>query len=189
MKLIKVNRFSVILMAVTVLALGSCKKGDIGPEGPQGIQGEKGDKGDKGAKGNTGNANVKSRTFLPANITWRQTTLFSTNYVTASLSVPEITADIIANGMVMVYGGFFWGDPWSALPISYFESGRTVNFSYGIKSGSVTLRMHYSSNAVPTAPGIQFRVVVVEGQAAQAAMQEKLQLNDYHQVAAFFKLE
>jgi hypothetical protein len=175
------------LMLAMILSLASCKKGDIGPEGPQGEQGEKGDRGSKGDKGDPGNANVFSRIFLPANITWRNTTLFGTNYVTASLNAAEITSDIVNNGTVMVYGGFFWGDPWSALPISYYESGRTVHFSYGIKQGSVTLRMHYSTNAAPTAPGIQFRVVVIKGLAVAAAKERGIDLSDYNATMQFLK--
>jgi len=141
-----------LVLLMLVLSLASCKKGEIGPEGPAGP---------------AGNANVVSKIFLPANITWRQTTLYGTNYVTTSLDLPEITDEVLNGGSVQVYGGFFWGDPWSALPLSYYESGRTVHFSYGIKKGSVTLRMHYSNNAAPTAPGIQFKVVVVGGQPTQ----------------------
>jgi len=143
----------------------------------------------KGPKGDPGNANVYSKIFLPANITWRQTTLFGTNYVTASLSAAEITSDIVNNGAVMVYGGFFWGDPWSALPISYFESGRTVHFSYGVKQGSVTLRMHYSNNAAPTAPGIQFKIVIIKGLAVTSAKENGINLDDYTSVKRFFQLQ
>ncbi|WP_051293170.1 collagen-like protein [Olivibacter sitiensis] len=142
----------------------------------------------KGQKGDDGNANVSTKIFLPANITWRQTTLFGTNYVTASLNMSEITSDIVNNGAVMVYGGFFWGDPWSALPISYFENSRTVHFAFGVKQGSVTLRMHYSSNAAPTAPGIQFKVVVIKGNAVTSAKNQGVDLNNYNEVVSFFNL-
>ena len=138
-----------LLMFSLVLVFVSCKKGEMGPEGPQGAN---------------GNANVVSKIFLPANITWNQTSLFGTNYVTCDLEVPEITQEVLNYGAVQVYGGFFWGQPWSALPLSYFENGRTVHFSYGIKQGGVTLRMHYGSNAIPTASNIQFKVVVIGGQ-------------------------
>ncbi|WP_143053918.1 collagen-like protein [Parapedobacter koreensis] len=212
-----INQLLVITAVAMATLLGSgCEKGDIGPQGPEGVEGEKGDKGDKGERGETGprgttgaqgatgprgpqgpkgdkgdpgNANVKSRTFTASQITWRNTTLFGTNYVTASLDIPEITAAIVNNGIVMVYGGFFWGEPWSALPVSYFESGRTVNFSYGVKTGGVTLRMHYSTNTAPTAPGIQFKVVVVEGQAMEAARLQQIPFENYDKVATFFGLE
>ncbi|SEK17650.1 collagen-like domain-containing protein [Parapedobacter koreensis] len=143
----------------------------------------------KGPKGDTGNANVTSIVFTPGNITWRQTTLFGTNYVTATLSTSEITTDVVNNGLVAVYGGFFWGDPWSALPISYFESGRTVHFSYGIRQGSVTLRMHYSTNAAPTAPGIQFRVVIVPRPAVAMAQNSGVDVTDQAQLSRFFRIQ
>ena len=87
-------------------------------------------------------------------------------YVVATIDVPEITQDIIDNGGVEVYGGFFWESPWSALPLSYYENGRTIYFTYGIAVGKLTLRMHYSTNAAPTAPGISFKVVVIGGNKA-----------------------
>ncbi|GAA4806834.1 hypothetical protein GCM10023231_40030 [Olivibacter ginsenosidimutans] len=178
-----------------LLIMGSfnaCKKGDIGPEGPQGIQGEqgeKGDKGDKGSKGDQGNANVITRTFTANKITWTSSVIFSTNYVVATLSVPEITADIVNNGAVMVYGGFFWESPWSALPLSFYETGKTNHFTYGIKAGSVTLRVHNSSNTAPSAPGIAFKVVVIAGKAATAAKNNQVDLNNYQTVKQFFKLD
>ncbi|NGM89782.1 hypothetical protein G5B35_21005, partial [Parapusillimonas sp. SGNA-6] len=81
-----------LVLLMLVLSLASCKKGEIGPEGPAGP---------------AGNANVVSKIFLPANITWRQTTLYGTNYVTASLDLPEITDEVLNGGSVQVYGGFF----------------------------------------------------------------------------------
>jgi len=167
----------------------ACKKGDVGPQGPQGIQGEQGEKGAKGDKGSTGNANVITRTFAASKITWSSTVTFSTNYVVATLSVPEITADIVNNGAVMVYGGFFWESPWSALPLSFFELGKTNHYTYGIKTGTVTLRVHNSSNTAPSAPGIPFRVVVIAGKAATAAKNNQIDLNNYQTVKQFFKLE
>ncbi|RAV27467.1 hypothetical protein [Sinomicrobium soli] len=147
-------------------------------DGKDGIDGINGEQGIQGEPGQDGNANVVSRTFRFSQITWTRTTLFGTNYAVANLDIPEITRDIIDNGVVMVYGGFFWGQPWSALPISYNETGKTVNFSYGIATGGVTLRMHYADNDSPTFPGIPFRVVVIEGNAATDGDENRISNNN-----------
>jgi len=178
----------IILAWFIVGSFTACKKGDIGPEGPQGTQGEIGEKGDKGSKGDPGNANVHTKIVKSTDLTWESTNLFGTNYVIGSVPMAQITTDIVNNGAVLVYGGFFWGEPWSALPISYYESGRTVNFSFGVKQGGVTIRLHYSNNAAPAAPGIQYKIVVIEGKAVTSAKNNGLNLDDYLAVKQFFKL-
>lgn len=142
----------------------------------------------KGPKGDPGNANVSSKIISATNITWSPTTQFGTNYKTANLSIPEITADIVNNGAVIVYGGFFFNEPWSALPLSYYELGKTVHFSYAIKVGGVTLRTHYSDNAIPLSAGIPFKVVIIKGTAITMAKENSVKLTDYLSVSKFFQL-
>jgi hypothetical protein len=186
-KLNVMKKLLTVLMMVTLIVntAPSCKKGDIGPRGEQGQKGEKGDKGAKGDKGSTGNANVISRTFKTGSLTWKASVVFGTNYVEASLAVPELTTDIINSGAVMVYGGFFWESPWSALPISFYETGKTNYFTFGIKAGTVTLRSHNSTNTPPTAPSIDWRVVVIKGNAATS----EVDLTNYNEVRKFYHIE
>jgi len=174
-----------IILCMTALAFTACRPED----GKDGINGQDGTPGAQGPVGQDGNANVVSKTFTATQISWTDKTIYGTNYKVATLNMPEITQNIIDNGAVLVYGGFFWESPWSALPISFFETGKTSYYTYGIATGKVTLRVHNSTNAVPSTPGIPFRVVVIEGKAAGKARSNGVNLNDYEQTKAYFNLK
>lgn len=199
-------RSYVILFIVAALFFTSCNKtGPVGPQGeqgPAGLKGEpgqagaqgpagvKGDKGETGAQGPAGSANVKSKTFQPATITWASTSMYGTNYLTASLAIPQITQDIVNNGVVLVYGGFFFGsDSWTALPISYLEANVTNHYSFGIKLGSVTLRCHQSNNITPGTPSIPFRILIISGAALARKSSPLPDYNNYKAVCQYYGIQ
>ncbi|NML22536.1 hypothetical protein HHL16_16765 [Pseudoflavitalea sp. G-6-1-2] len=124
--------------------LYSCKKGDTGPAGPP------------------NNANVVSKTFPASGIIWTAETQFGIKYQIAQLAMPEIDANIINNGAVLVYGALRTGQPWTALPLSYVISPSSGYLLYGIQAGAVVLRLSRSDNIDPGAADIAFRVVVIK---------------------------
>lgn len=181
---------SIVAMLFMFVSCG--KDGDIGPIGPQGEQGIQGEKGDKGDQGDRGNANVVNRYFKALTFTWVNQTVGVAKYKAAVLDVPELTADIVSNGAVMVYADLnLAGDEvtWSSLPITFYEGGRMKNYTTGISVGKVTVRLGYDGTGIPDAPtGVSFRVVVIEGTAAAMARSHNINLKDYTATNAFFNL-
>lgn len=185
---------SMLAAAMIMLTGNACKKGDAGPEGPEGPQ---------GPAGPPNNANVVSRTFPTAGITWNAAPIFGVNYRIAELAMPEITAAVVDSGAILVYGAFYFGQlgqPWTALPFTFQEpNGLTYHFVYGIKTGAVVIRFNRSNNADPGSAGIPFRVMVIKGRSGNRMMNratnvpgfegytlEELQRMPYEQVCHIF---
>ncbi len=170
------NFIRILIISFTfIVSFTNCSPED----GRDGLDGLNGEQGPQGEPGQDGNANVISRTFWSSQITWNQTSLYGINYLVAELEIPEITQAVVENGVVLVYGSFFWGQPWSAIPVSYYENGKTNYFSYGIKIGTVTLRTHRDDNTL-SQPTIAFRIVTIEGIPATGTLEDKSKDNPYH---------
>ncbi len=156
------------VLLVAALLIAGCE-GDAGPTGP------------------AGNANVKVGTISPTNAQWiaysnwtmttevGTETAHSTRYV--DIAVPEITADIIAKGAVLVYFEAETGsDRWTALPYELLHYTRAyfINVVYEVQVGKI--RLHYflmpgpSGATVPDVatkviPTYDFKYLVIEGTA------------------------
>ncbi len=104
------TRFSLFATSVMMLTAVSC----VGPVGPQGPQGR---------DGRDGNANVWSINYLAIESDWYGVgTAGDPGYFLAlDLNVPEITTDIVNNGVVMVYYRETDGSPWVALPYTFIS--------------------------------------------------------------------
>ena len=151
--------FPLFVAVLPLITFQYCKKGDPGPEG---------------------NANVLSKTFSPANITWNSVTEFGTNYKVADLDIPQITDDIITNGAVLVYAGLLFSEQtWTALPVSFSENGVTKLWTFGVKAGAVRLRYSQSNNITPSSPTIAFKVVYMTGKAVSLAKRKGINLSNY----------
>ncbi len=167
-----------------IATLGSCQKGDTGPQGAQGIagtngtngkdgtQGPAGDTGPQGLTGTTGatgpqgNANVNSYTsvVVAANWTWYPSTY--TNQVNIPFS--QITSDIVTNGMVAVFitGGT---NIWSALPYTYYPStAHSYTVSYSFTTGHVYIDMMWSDYTNSVFTSTTFKYVIIAGALRKA---------------------
>lgn len=96
-------------LMILALTITSCSQdsvtGDIGPIGPkgdQGIQGEKGEPGTNGEDGEDGNAIVLASDWFP--LTFEKTLVSGLAHFNSDKAVPEITAEIVEGGTVLVYG-------------------------------------------------------------------------------------
>ncbi len=182
------------LLGLGIFAFTACtKEGPVGPQGPQGAQGAQGAQGNagtpgaQGPQGPQGNANVYSKTIALASITWTPTALYGTNYLTTSFSIPEIDADIVNNGAVLVYGGFNYAEPWTALPLTYLEGTKTSYWAFGVKIGGVTIRYSNSANTTPGTPAIPFKVVLIRGNAL--GRMAGVDFRNYEEVKRVFRLK
>jgi hypothetical protein len=157
-----------LILLVVALFLAGCE-GDMGPAGP------------------AGNANVMAGTISLTNAEWlaysqwRMTTdvgtitVKSTRYV--EIPVAEITADIIANGAVLMYIEAETGsDRWTTLPFEFLHYTREyfINIVYEVQEGMI--RLHYflmraregatlPDLAAHVIPAYEFKYVVIEGTA------------------------
>ncbi|UCF06093.1 MAG: hypothetical protein JSV33_03415 [bacterium] len=143
--------------------------------------------GDTGPTGPAGNANVMAGTISPTNAewiccsNWKMTTdvgtvtAITTRYV--DIPVAEITADIIANGAVLMYFEAETGSArWAPLPFELLHYTRAyfINVVYEVQEGMI--RLHYFlMSAIPgvtppdpatvVIPTYHFKYLVIEGTA------------------------
>jgi hypothetical protein len=166
------------LASIAMLALSftftSCKKGDTGPAGPQGSNGT------NGTNGKDGNANVKnSNIFVNAN-EW----VYTVGQCKVTKLVPEITADIVNKGMVMVYWEGATAGSWDALPATYAGTNGTVEtYGYTIEPGKLHLLVTFNANVTLPAGTIlssNFKVVLISG--SDRVAHPYMDLSNYNEV-------
>ncbi len=134
-----------LFIAILFVSLASCQKEAIGPEGPA---------------GQDGNANVTIITHSNQNIflnpileIWELT-----------LTVPEITGEIMANGIVTVFlaPANSNNSSWTALPGMFspdLSEIPAVHFNYQVSSGGVAI----FTFAEPAFKFVDVKVAVIEG--------------------------
>jgi hypothetical protein len=152
------KKLSVKLMILAALVMGSCTKGDPGPQGPK------------------GNANV---------VTLNQVTLQNYSYNSSnrtwstSISSASITQDIIDNGVVMVYEKF--GSGWCAWNYTIAPTAYTCAFS----PGKVELVIQNTDFSVPDNPnGMVVKVVIIPA----SEVSQKVNYNDFQTVKKQYQL-
>ena len=165
----------IILFAFTAFVLIACsKEGPAGPQGPQGTagpqgtQGAQGTPGTPGAQGPQGNANVISKTYSSTNYTWNKETILGINFRTIQIPVPEITAEIMNTGMVLVYVAATT-DAWTPLPLTLGVDPKLLLVSFGNSVGSLKIRTRYSDNSDTGVIGLNIKLVIVKGNAFRRA--------------------
>lgn len=169
-----------VLFAAALLIAGC--KGKVGPTGP------------------AGNANVMVGTISPTNAewicwsSWAMTTEVgtvthkTTRYV--DIPVAEITANIIANGAVLVYFEPETGsDQWTPLPFELLHYTRAyfINVVYEVQEGMIRLHYFlmrgYPGATVPelealVIPTYDFKYLVIEGTALLTLQAGGVDLSD-----------
>ncbi len=164
--------------------------GATGPQGPQGPAGSNGANGATGATGPQGPAGPQGPQG-PAgqdgtNGTSVQSFLLTNKSVTLTgltrLNVPAITADIVNQGLVLVYfrvSGTNTG--YYALPYSETDRSLTVS-NYGV--GYVDIKANF------TGSDLDFRVVVISGTSLStlSVTHPGLNVRNFNQMASTFRL-
>jgi len=129
----------IILLSLPVLI--SCKKPQMGPAGSDGAN---------GTNGVNGNANVISTNTINVSSWTSNGASWS-----ATLTVPEITQEIVNKGMVQVFVKY--GNQWWNLP----DMTNKNSTQYGFELGSVYILNSNNDGSNPVNPGPKiFRVVV-----------------------------
>ena len=168
--------FAICISVSFGLVLTSCK-GDRGPTGPQ------------------GNANVRALTFDVVSSDWQYQTNPQYQYY-VNLTEPDISQDILDNGMVIVYlsNG---NNGWQAIPVTGYIQGSSGGSTYNLEYKyspvygltQVTVWYYIVTNPtawIPPNPGSQtFKVVVVAGSLTSGS---KVNWNNYDEVKKAFNL-
>ncbi|MBX2802518.1 MAG: hypothetical protein KTR31_32860 [Myxococcales bacterium] len=145
--------------------------GDPGPQGPAGPAGPAGADGEDGADGD---AEILYSDWFTAK-EWGGADVFGIYTFTYDESVPEIDADILDEGLVLVYGRLsfyaktFWDpDSIAQLPISVTYSAQGFwyedSWTFRATEGNLQLRMTNNENLYQFLPsGNEFRYVIIPG--------------------------
>ncbi len=172
------------LMIAALFFLASCE-GDVGPVGPVGPPGPQGPSGPQGPAGESATFSIKFSVF---STDWSSVGEVGDDghFLFLNIEVPEITADIVENGIVLVYYRANDVDPWFFLPFTEVnnvageEFIEVLDYIYGL--GFVELRSIANDRGSTAFEGT-FRIIV-----AQATPLEKkgIDYSDYDAVMELF---
>ncbi len=192
----KFKLLSLLALAITFLAVSCTKEGPegptgatgaqgptgntgpAGPTGPSGPTGPAGPTGPTGPQGPAGTANVIYSAWFTVS-TWATPGLSLSNS-SADLAAPGVTAAIINNGVVLVYGQFT-GDGGVTRPLpTTLNYGTPPTNSIGTwgylipTAGTIRLTLNWATTTVGTpSAGNQFRYVIIPGGVAGGRFSEK----------------
>jgi len=76
------------------------------------------------------------------------------------LAMPEITNNVIQNGMVSLY--MKTGESWTPVPLQYYNEGFQGSYFYKMSHGVFSIE-YYESDQLTLRPGTQdFRLVIIQ---------------------------
>ena len=189
------------------------QQGEQGVPGERGPQGEKGDKGDSGEAGEDGNANVLIKTITVTNqhyaddyLSAKHTnnTLFFFPAKIAKIEDPDITEEIVENGLVLAYirvpiGLAFNPTQWTDLPYSYRHLNQiyTANYSSAYSQNTFSLAFYFTRNTEGTMPNIRdwtvpdnsIKYVIISGNIAGRLSSARIDPSNFDAVVEFLKME
>lgn len=166
----------VALLATAVACEGDTgPTGSAGPEGPAGPGGPPGEDGAAGPEGPPGTANVIFSEWMPTPPTDPDCIIDGTNLTIGFIDVPELTQEILDEGMILVYMRFSNGT--YLLPYTSADNGdaNTLDFLAGdpnvcLKGNSsqtITLKRFWHDNSTPppviNSTALEFRYVLTPG--------------------------
>jgi hypothetical protein len=193
----KINYLPALFIALSVLCMGACKKGDVGPQGSDGADGATGAKGATGATGATGDAGAKGATGT-ANVIYsdwvfaknfRDSTIDNTKLKLADLLAPKLTATILASGTMMVY--FDYGVGIFMMPYTSYAGGTLNTLSFLPRVGHFIITRLSADNLASISIGssLKYRYIIIPGGVKTASLkQHNVDINDYEAVKAYYKI-
>jgi len=115
-------------------------------------------------KNTGGNADMSTVDFIVQNTDWQVTLDYDFGTVGygyyVDLDFPEITNNVIENGMVTLYMKI--GESWTSVPFNYFYSDYQGGYFYSMKFNTLSID-YYESDHQTLNPGTQiFRLVIVQ---------------------------
>lgn len=158
-----------LISAIAVMLVTSCKDGAEGPQGSEGPQGVQGAQGEKGDKGDPGVANViysEWTGFVTTN--WELVTEFGRQTRIYEIAEPAITEDIMNTGVVLVYLKFGGAPSPRPLPYTGFvtTTAKDQHLWFRLATSAIAIVFHnLGDNLDPGSIGTsnQYRFVIIPG--------------------------
>lgn len=180
----KLTFYAFVLLGA--LAFASC--GKDGAAGPAGETGPAGAAGPQGAKGDSGTANVIYSEWLNLGFTGDVTEDGDSIWFTG-LEVPQITADFLQSGTVIVYVNLNSNSDPVVVALPYYSVYNTVNIIPVIYNGVLEIDANSDVSTLGDDAGNIYRqyryVLIPGGTAARSAVDWK----DYKKVKAYLHLK
>jgi hypothetical protein len=148
------------------------------------LGGCKGEKGETGPSGPAANANVHSMQLAIATADWLNSTTAGVVYY--SKTIPQITANVVNGGTVLVYYQLATGI-WATIPNSLVNtSGQsyTLQYIYGLDGGVGGMQIVMGSTA-SLKFNATFKIVIIDGKLDLS----KINIKDYDEVRKSLNLE
>lgn len=213
----KLRLLSLLLFAISFIAINCTKEGPEGPVGAQGPQGPpgtagatgpagapgaigpQGPVGPAGPQGPAGTANVIYSNWFDIGANQRDTTLFGVAYKYTSYVVNSISPAVIANGVILTYMRTN-GYPTEAHLLPWYEASSTYYFDPSPVAGRLYVRWHRvpapttPPTVLPTGVGNELRWVVIPGgvlgnrSATGGYTAEELKLLPYEKICKLFNI-
>jgi hypothetical protein len=205
-----------LLFLFTGCSMFEGPEGPQGPQGEQGVPGEEGPQGEigpQGEKGDPGNANVLIKTITITNQDYiddylsakhSNNTLFFFPAKIANIEDPDISEDIVNNGLVLAYilvpiGLGFNPTQWTSLPYTYRHINQiyTGNYSSAYSLNTFSLAFYFTRNTEGSMPDIRdwtvpdnsIKYVIISGNVAGRLSNARIDLSNFHVVEEFLKTE
>lgn len=194
----KTNTYKYLLLIITSLSLVAAIgcEGSEGPTGPAGEQGPQGQQGPEGPQGPEGTANVIYSEWISFNESnWdAPDTLGGQVRREYPVDVPQITSDILSQGVVAVYAKFDVAEiqnrVFSLPSLLSLTSGAEQHLGFELEDSSLIITFHdvEDNSTAPTVFGDigQFRYVIVPG--GTPAKQNFPDFSNYDEVVSFYNI-
>lgn len=167
-------------LVLTSLCFLSCAKdgatGPQGPQGPAGTDGINGTNGTNGTNGANGNANVISKSAQTVSFTYYA----GKNAYDAYLSCPEITQEVVDNGVVLCYERVAPNQwmPWNA-------NIGTTYYIYNFKLGEIVLEYRNTAGTTTNEGDKTMRFIIIPSQDIPKLPKD---LSDFTEVTKALKI-
>ncbi|QEC40837.1 hypothetical protein [Pseudobacter ginsenosidimutans] len=172
-------------MMLIFFALSACKKGDESPQQPG-----------QNTNMNAGTINVTNNNWTyPGNYSGKHSgsSIFhSTKYT--DIPAPEITEEIVKNGLVQVYFNPSDDGSFISLPFRLESISHNYNFSFEYSKGKIRVHFYFTPNqhsgtlpslASTTVKDYVFKYIVVPGPMSIKMQKDGIRLSEYETVTQY----
>lgn len=184
--------FTILFVAISMISCSS----DDGTDGVNGVDGATGPAGAVGATGPAGpagTANVIYSAWINAPAGTPET-IDGTSGLSTTISAPQLTADIMAKGTVLVYMSFGSGTNIYTLPYTSTAGGSTNTITAIASLNTIKLfRFKHANDGTTVAlpASLNWRYILIPGGATAATSKAKTDYSkmSYEEVCAHFNIQ
>jgi hypothetical protein len=180
--------FILFILPVLVAAMFSACKGDDGEDGIDGTNGQ------NGQNGATGTANVIYSDWMTLAGSWRDTTLLGSKLLVKHMIAPEVTDNVVNNGVVLCYFRNYYligreYSPVYQLPYTGYDNGLAYTMSDFLRTGKIFISCFTEDNSATDSPSElavtnYFRYIVIPGGVAATKSTEDYESMSYEEICS-----